>query len=243
MTLSYTQLPAEYQSFDTPPDRPMLFAQCLMAGLDVRLDRLKCWQMNDASTHDSNYGRFIMAWSSWLGSLRLNSRVALAGAGVCLAVSMAACTAQTESPQTSLPPAVAQPPPALPAPPPAPHETGAKPSKTVKTSYQGTSTAGRTTASGERYNPNGLTAASRNLPIGSKVTVTNPDTGRSVKVRINDRGPFVHGRSLDLSKRAAEKIGITHKGVTRVKVAPVDSHPVSGDSVPAAPVATPAGDK
>jgi rare lipoprotein A len=85
-------------------------------------------------------------------------------------------------------------------------------------SYQGSGSAGQATASGEPYNPNDLTAASRNLPIGSMVMVTNPDTGRSVKVRINDRGPFVHGRSLDLSKRAAEKIGITHKGVTRVEV-------------------------
>jgi rare lipoprotein A len=70
-----------------------------------------------------------------------------------------------------------------------------KSSKTVKTSYQGSDTAGQPTASGEPYNPNDLTAASRNLPIGSTVKVTNPDTGRSVKVRINDRGPFVHGRA------------------------------------------------
>jgi rare lipoprotein A len=62
------------------------------------------------------------------------------------------------------------------------------------------------------------------LPIGSTVMVTNPATGRSVKVRINDHGPFVHGRSLDLSKHAAEKIGLTHKGVARVKVAPANSH-------------------
>ena len=159
-----------------------------------------------------------------LGSLRLNGRVALAGVGICLVGSLAACTAQTESPQKPIPPLVAQPALALPAPP----ETSAKPSKTVRTSYQGSGTAGQPTASGQPYNPNDLTAASRNLPIGSTVKVTNPDTGRSVKVRINDRGPFVHGRSLDLSKRAAEKIGITHKGVARVKVTPVDSHPVSG---------------
>ena len=63
--------------------------------------------------------------------------------------------------------------------------------------------------------------------MGTTVKVTNPDTGRSVKVRINDRGPFVRGRSLDLSKRAAEKIGITDKGVGRVKATPVNSHPVA----------------
>jgi rare lipoprotein A len=180
--------------------------------------------------------RFVMLRPLKLGSLRLNGRVALAGVGICLVGSLAACTAQTESPQKPIPPLVAQPALALPAPP----ETSAKPSKTVRTSYQGSGTAGQPTASGEPYNPNDLTAASRNLPIGSTVKVTNPDTGRSVKVRINDRGPFVHGRSLDLSKRAAEKIGITHKGVARVKVTPVDSHPVSGESEAPAPVATPA---
>src|SRR6202162_4863979 len=126
--------------------------------------------------------RFVMLWPLRLGSLRLNGRVALAGVGICLVGSLAACTAQTESPQKPIPPLVAQPALALPAPP----ETSAKPSKTVRTSYQGSGTAGQPTASGEPYNPNDLTAASRNLPIGSTVKVTNPDTGRSVKVRINE---------------------------------------------------------
>jgi rare lipoprotein A len=107
----------------------------------------------------------------------------------------------------------------------------------VTASYQGSSTAGQATASGEPYNPNDLTAASRNLPIGSRVKVTNPETGRSVKVRINDRGPFVHGRSLDLSKSAAEKIGITHSGVARVKITTeVKSHPVSAESESPSPM-------
>ena len=134
-----------------------------------------------------------------------------------------------------MPPLVSQPKLALPAPP----ETNAKPSKTVRTSYQGSGTAGQPTASGEPYNPNDLTAASRNLPIGSTVKVTNPDTGRSVKVRINDRGPFVRGRSLDLSKSAAEQIGITHKGVARVEVTPAKSHPVANEPEAPSPVATP----
>jgi rare lipoprotein A len=59
--------------------------------------------------------------------------------------------------------------------------------------------------------------------MGSSVVVTNPTTGRSVKVRINDRGPDIHGRSLDLSKHAAEEIGMTKKGVARVKVKRADS--------------------
>jgi rare lipoprotein A len=149
--------------------------------------------------------------------------VALAGISACLVASwsQSAYATQTESPREPIPLSVASPPPSTISPgfaSSAPPETTATSPKTVMASYQGSETAGQPTASGEPYNPNDLTAASRNLPMGSIVMVTNPDTGRSVKVRINDRGPFVHGRSLDLSKRAAEKIGITHKGVTRVKV-------------------------
>ena len=87
-------------------------------------------------------------------------------------------------------------------------------------SWYGPGFAGRPTSTGETYNPEGLTAASRTLPLGSHVRVTNPDTGRSVVVRINDRGPFVHGRSLDLSHGAAQQIGLTGKGVGRVQVTP-----------------------
>src|SRR6266404_3125856 len=99
--------------------------------------------------------------------------------------------------------------------------------KQVRASYMGNEPAGRRTANGETYDPDKLTAASRTLPIGSTVEVTNPSTGRSVKVRINDRGPYVRGRGLDLSKRAAEEIGLTEKGVGRVKIRRVDSKPAS----------------
>jgi rare lipoprotein A len=121
-----------------------------------------------------------------------------------------------------------QPPPAVapaPAPPPAPppRQSRAKSTGSVKASYQGDEMAGRRTASGEVFDPDALTAASRTLPIGSTVIVTNPETGKSVKVRINDRGPHVRGRSLDLSRRAAEELGITEKGVARLKVERVDS--------------------
>ena len=85
-------------------------------------------------------------------------------------------------------------------------------------SWYGPGLAGRKTTSGEIFNPRALTAASRALPIGSVVKVTNPQNGKSVSVRINDRGPFVPGRSLDLSRRAAEKLGIIHMGVASVKV-------------------------
>jgi rare lipoprotein A len=160
--------------------------------------------------------------SNW----RLHVRTALALMSLSLAVS---CATQQELPQASLPaPVLAQPAP-LPSLPAAP-QTGAKPSKAVRASYQGTAQAGQPTASGEPYNPNDLTAASRTLPIGSSVVVTNPVTGSSVKVRINDRGPYVRGRSLDLSKRAAEKIGMTRKGVAKVKVKRADSTAETSES-------------
>lgn len=92
----------------------------------------------------------------------------------------------------------------------------------VKASWYGPGFNGHVTATGERFNDDKLTAASTNLPLGSVVKVTNPENGRSVKVRINDCGPYVHGRNMDLSKRAAEKIGITHRGVAHLKVTPVE---------------------
>ena len=85
-------------------------------------------------------------------------------------------------------------------------------------SYYSNRFNGRKTADGERYNPNRLTAASKTLPLGSVVKVQNPANGRSVKVRINDRGPYIPGRDLDLSRRAARNLGILHQGVTPVKV-------------------------
>jgi rare lipoprotein A len=88
----------------------------------------------------------------------------------------------------------------------------------VKASWYGNEFAGRPTTSGERFNPDRLTAASKTLPLGSVVKVTNSNNGRAVTVRINDCGPFARGRSLDLSKGAARKIGIIHKGVARVKL-------------------------
>jgi len=90
--------------------------------------------------------------------------------------------------------------------------------RVVTASWYGSEFAGRHTASGERFNPNEMTAASKTLPIGSRVRVTNPKNGKSVVVRINDRGPYVRGRSIDLSRSAAQKLGITHKGVARVKI-------------------------
>lgn len=77
---------------------------------------------------------------------------------------------------------------------------------------------GRTTANGEVYNMNAMTAAHPSLPFGSRVKVCSKRTGRCAVVRINDRGPFVHGRSIDLSKAAAKKIGVYSEGVGEVSI-------------------------
>jgi rare lipoprotein A len=81
---------------------------------------------------------------------------------------------------------------------------------------------GGRTASGERMNPNAMTAAHRARPFGSHVTVTSHSTGRSVTVRINDRGPFVKGRCIDLSTGAARVLGMS--GTAMVSLAEVDEH-------------------
>lgn len=75
---------------------------------------------------------------------------------------------------------------------------------------------GRTTASGETYNPHALTAAHRTLPMGSRVRVVNLDNDKHVTVRINDRGPYVHGRVIDLSKAAAKRLKMQRQGVVPV---------------------------
>ena len=89
-------------------------------------------------------------------------------------------------------------------------------------SYYGKRFHGRRTASGERFDMNGYTAAHRTLPFGSRVSVTNPRTGKSVVVRINDRGPFHGGRTIDLSRAAAEEIGIVNRGHGEVELALLD---------------------
>jgi rare lipoprotein A len=77
---------------------------------------------------------------------------------------------------------------------------------------------GARTASGERFDPHDLTAAHRTLPFGTRLRVTSLATGRSVTVRVNDRGPFVSGRVLDVSYSAADRLGIVGRGVAKVKI-------------------------
>jgi rare lipoprotein A len=74
------------------------------------------------------------------------------------------------------------------------------------------------TASGERCDPGAMTAAHRSLPFGTRVKVENLKTGRTVVVRINDRGPFVGGRVIDLTRAAAHRLGIVSKGTERVRL-------------------------
>ncbi len=85
-------------------------------------------------------------------------------------------------------------------------------------SYYGPKWHGRKTASGERLNIHAMTAAHKSLPFGTRVRVTLLSTGKSVIVRINDRGPYVQGRIIDLTDDAARKIGLTAQGVGRVRL-------------------------
>ena len=87
-----------------------------------------------------------------------------------------------------------------------------------KASWYGPGFHGRLTANGERYNQYAMTAAHRNLRFGTRVRVTNLNNGRSVVVRINDRGPFIRGRVIDLSAAAAQSLNMIHSGVAPVRI-------------------------
>lgn len=123
-----------------------------------------------------------------------------------LAASLAACAAPRPAP--------------APAPQPAPVAAPAAAtfSQVGTASWYGKSHNGRRTANGETYDMNDMTAAHRTLPFGSIVRVTRIDDGRSVTVRINDRGPFARNRIIDLSAKAAQDIGMTERGIARVKI-------------------------
>ncbi len=85
-------------------------------------------------------------------------------------------------------------------------------------SYYGPGFHGRLTANGEKYNQNGLTCAHKHLPFGTILKITYIKTGKTVTVRVNDRGPYVKGRIIDLSVGAAKKIGMLNDGTGKVKI-------------------------
>jgi len=88
--------------------------------------------------------------------------------------------------------------------------------ETGNASYYADALEGNLTANGEIFSQDELTAAHRTLPLGTKVLVFCPRTGKSVWVRINDRGPYVKSRIIDLSHRAADALGLVHRGVGKV---------------------------
>ena len=94
--------------------------------------------------------------------------------------------------------------------------------ETGKASYYGDRHHGQRTASGERFDQNALTAAHRTLPFGTRVRVTNLNNNRNVVLRINDRGPFVRGRIIDVSRAAAVRLDMLRAGVVPVRVETLD---------------------
>ena len=96
--------------------------------------------------------------------------------------------------------------------------TSAAQTQTGLASYYHDSLHGRKTASGQIYDKHKVSVAHKTLPLGTKVKVTDVKTGRSIVARVNDRGPFVKGRIVDLSRKAAASLGMIRKGVARVKV-------------------------
>jgi rare lipoprotein A len=146
--------------------------------------------------------------------------------GVTLLGCIAGCSLKEEP--VPLPPVsqaheAAAPAPASQAPAPQAHEAAAPAGKpatpqVVTASWYGPGFHGQETASGETFDQHALTAAHRTLPLGTVAKVTNLETGQSVTVKINDRGPYVKGRQLDLSQAAAKQIGLTKKGIAKVKI-------------------------
>jgi|GEM_PF-3178865 len=105
-------------------------------------------------------------------------------------------------------------------------------------SYYGPGFAGKKTASGERFNPGGLTAAHRSLPFGTRLKLTNIANGASVVVRVNDRGPFVHGRVLDVSHGAARALGMTGAGTARLQIEHLGAGQMAQNDTPVTRAAT-----
>lgn len=102
-------------------------------------------------------------------------------------------------------------------------------------SWYGAELAGRRTASGEPFDPDALTGAHPHLPMGTLLEVTDVDTGQSVVVRVNDRGPFTRKRIVDISRGAARQLGIDRKGVARVRVRELEGGEGAGGAALSSP--------
>jgi rare lipoprotein A len=122
---------------------------------------------------------------------------------------LAGCAVRPTSDKTK-PPAASAPKPGSPS--------GKMRTETGVASYYHDKFTGRATANGEKYQPQQLTAAHRTLPFGTQVKVTNLSNGKTVTVRINDRGPHTKGRILDLSKKAAQNLDMMRSGTAKVKL-------------------------
>jgi len=127
-------------------------------------------------------------------------------------LAIAACTTTVANVPPPAPAPVAYHPVASP-PPPTEHKT-----IVASASWYGPGFDGHKTATGERFSSNKMTAAAKGLPLGSHVMVTNIKNGRSAMVRINDCGPYMKDRKLDLSRTAASRLGLIHDGVGKVRV-------------------------
>jgi rare lipoprotein A len=125
------------------------------------------------------------------------------------------CSSRGEAPSL-----VSAPLPSAEAPPPKP-----APRQIGRASWYGPYHHGRKTANGEIYDMNALTAAHRTLPLGTRVRVTNLQNGRTVVVRLNDRGPYIDGRIIDLSRKAAQVLGMVEKGLAEVSIEVLTSPP------------------
>ncbi len=112
-----------------------------------------------------------------------------------------------------------------------PAEASSQPMQIVQATFYGKKdgTKGKKTASGEKFDPNKLTAAHRTLPFGTKVEVENPDNGKKVEVEVNDRGPFSGKSKIDLSYGAAKELGVTKEGRANVKMKVVEKGDRRGD--------------
>ena len=138
---------------------------------------------------------------------RISSRIRRFGLGAMM-IALSACSGAPETQSANVPPQ----PMAVPAPPaPSFAEVGL-------VSWYGAWHQGKRTANGERFDARAFTAAHRSLPFGTVLRITDPATGKMVKVRINDRGPYVAGRLLDLSAAAAKALGVAKDGVKRVRI-------------------------